>query len=647
MGNNVKVVISGVDEFTKTFETFQHGVESMREKMMTFLEVVGAGAAFEFVNKISESVDQMGKLSQKTGVAVEDLSSLAFAAQMNDVPMETMAKGLERISKALVGADLSAQGQSASKAIAQLGVNTRDAAGKLLPLTDILGQLADKFKNEIPANERAGYALTIFGKAGAELLPVLMRGSEGLAELEDKAKSLGKTLTEEDVAAAEQFRESLKTLQAGVSGLEIQFVEGLLPALNSTIGAFTQGGAKMSAMRSIGEFLGEGVKTVALTFSDLAYSADLAVLKIEKYASAAAHPLQTSIKVAAGLAIDPESDAQVIELDKQFTKLWNNISNPPNAVLHGALEGVGVQAKETGEVVDLVAQKFEKLFEAIAYEGDVTLATLNKVRGHHDDITKLDGDLALVNSRIKALQEFLKEHPGEFFPQIQQQIIDLKAQADELKKKMEEVAKPPDFKGQLPGGVGIGDIPIYDPSKKGQQGELEKQAEQMKKVHDLWQKLGADVGDQIKQAALFGRSWKDVIKTLLIDIGMAIIQFEILKHTEEDASDSSSGGGGGSIFGAILGGIFGHKAAGGPVMGSTPYLVGEVGPELFVPSTSGTIIPNSALTSGGGGGLDNLRVELVVTSDTDLKIQRATARMRDQAIAASVALVRERQLRTI
>jgi hypothetical protein len=44
---------------------------------------------------------------------------------------------------------------------------------------------------------------------------------------------------------------------------------------------------------------------------------------------------------------------------------------------------------------------------------------------------------------------------------------------------------------------------------------------------------------------------------------------------------------------------FAKKAAGGPVSGMTPYLVGEQGPELFMPATNGTIIPNNRL--GGGG----------------------------------------------
>jgi hypothetical protein len=43
-----------------------------------------------------------------------------------------------------------------------------------------------------------------------------------------------------------------------------------------------------------------------------------------------------------------------------------------------------------------------------------------------------------------------------------------------------------------------------------------------------------------------------------------------------------------------------YRASGGPVMGGTPYLVGENGPEIMVPGINGTIIPNGALSGGSG-----------------------------------------------
>lgn len=45
------------------------------------------------------------------------------------------------------------------------------------------------------------------------------------------------------------------------------------------------------------------------------------------------------------------------------------------------------------------------------------------------------------------------------------------------------------------------------------------------------------------------------------------------------------------------------RAAGGPVSQWTPYMVGERGPEMFVPGASGRIVPNHALGGGGGGGI--------------------------------------------
>ena len=52
----------------------------------------------------------------------------------------------------------------------------------------------------------------------------------------------------------------------------------------------------------------------------------------------------------------------------------------------------------------------------------------------------------------------------------------------------------------------------------------------------------------------------------------------------------------GGAFDAVFGG---GKAMGGPVNAGTSYVVGERGPELFVPNTAGTIVPN------GGGGRGN------------------------------------------
>jgi hypothetical protein len=66
----------------------------------------------------------------------------------------------------------------------------------------------------------------------------------------------------------------------------------------------------------------------------------------------------------------------------------------------------------------------------------------------------------------------------------------------------------------------------------------------------------------------------------------------------------------GGAFDATFGG---GRATGGPVSSGTSYVVGQRGPELFVPNTSGTIIPNGG--GGGGGSTINLTVNGAIDAE--------------------------------
>lgn len=72
--------------------------------------------------------------------------------------------------------------------------------------------------------------------------------------------------------------------------------------------------------------------------------------------------------------------------------------------------------------------------------------------------------------------------------------------------------------------------------------------------------------------------------------------------------------------------IFGpdRKATGGPING--PVLVGEQGPELFMPGASGSIIPRSGMTATGGGVTININAPVYGVDDLTETIRRALAR---------------------
>ena len=92
------------------------------------------------------------------------------------------------------------------------------------------------------------------------------------------------------------------------------------------------------------------------------------------------------------------------------------------------------------------------------------------------------------------------------------------------------------------------------------------------------------------------QSWQAVLSNLLGQLGGLLMQVGF----------SMLGGNDGKGLFSILSGNFGKRASGGPVSIGSPYLVGERGPELFVPGTGGSVVPTqdlrSAMNGGGAGG---------------------------------------------
>lgn len=119
-------------------------------------------------------------------------------------------------------------------------------------------------------------------------------------------------------------------------------------------------------------------------------------------------------------------------------------------------------------------------------------------------------------------------------------------------------------------------------------------------------------------------------------LGQILAFMEAIRDKAGDVVDAVEkiAGAAGKI-GGLVGKIPG-LATGGPVSAGQAYVVGERGPELFVPSTKGSIIPNHALSapasfSGGGGTGGNthvyITVEGSVISEADL-----TATIRNELV---------------
>lgn len=132
--------------------------------------------------------------------------------------------------------------------------------------------------------------------------------------------------------------------------------------------------------------------------------------------------------------------------------------------------------------------------------------------------------------------------------------------------------------------------------------------------------FGDSAAETFVDLAFTGKaSFGDMVDSILRDLAKLAIKRGITDSLFAGADDFLSG-----IFGSI--GIAGARASGGPVGAGKTYLVGERGPELFTPSSSGTIIPNDF--SGGGNVSVNVNVDASggdVSSNADFGKRLGTA----------------------
>lgn len=217
---------------------------------------------------ITESMDAVVKAAQEVGVSAAALQKLQYAAAGSGSSAETLGKGLEKLSVNLQ--DVESGSTEAQKALLAMGVTSKDTADQAL------AKISDAFAKLPDGAQKTALAVAIFGKAGAELIPMLNNGRAGLKAMGDEARELGLVMDGNALKAAEHFRDQLDLL-ANISKASAQsFVSGMIPALEAIASVLIdakKGGEGFSswgeAAGSLFLLLAKGAETAATAFKDI------------------------------------------------------------------------------------------------------------------------------------------------------------------------------------------------------------------------------------------------------------------------------------------------------------------------------------------------------------------------------------------
>lgn len=149
------------------------------------------------------------KLQRVTGGTAEDLSRLRFAAQQSGIGVDQLATGLVRLSRN-------------RSAVEKLGISFEDAAGGARPLTEVLGDVAARFEALPNGAEKNALALRLFGRSGADLIPILNRGRDGIRSLGAEADRLGLVFDQKGLDGVKAYTKAQRELSAAMESFKVQ-----------------------------------------------------------------------------------------------------------------------------------------------------------------------------------------------------------------------------------------------------------------------------------------------------------------------------------------------------------------------------------------------------------------------------------------
>lgn len=236
----------------------------------------------------SKTADGLLTLSAQTGLSTDQLQEFQYASELVDVSMETLQGSLTKMTNNMQTA--AAGTGSAYEAFKTLGVHVTDAHGKLRDADQVFLEAVDALGKLQNGTERDALAMDIFGRSAQDLNPLILAGSDRLAELAKQAHEVGYVMDNETLQSFGALDDSMQEIDKKFDAVKNTLAQALLPVLSD-----------------LADFV-SSIPTEAITFIAVAGSAVLVITSVAKAitavstAGAVLAPVLTAVGVGAGVA---------------------------------------------------------------------------------------------------------------------------------------------------------------------------------------------------------------------------------------------------------------------------------------------------------------------------------------------------------
>jgi hypothetical protein len=298
--------------------------------------VGGLGA---MIKKSVDLGDALGKLSTRTGVAQDALIGMRNAAALSDVSNESLAKSLAKLNVNLVEAvEGNATLQSAFK---RLGVDIKGADGQVISTEQAMKRLADRFADMPDGVQKTAAAVAVFGRSGADLIPLLNGGAEAMDKFTYKVSN-------DFSARSELFNDTITILGFKTQGFGLELTDALLPALQSILEVFGDLFSTDQDWTALFEVIKFGLRSVATVLFATIKLVDVFVKTIVYSFDAIGKALQGDFQ-GAGRALSQGFGAGMEQAKRDFQQIGKLFTDAAPGTGSGRRTGRGLDLDTSSE----------------------------------------------------------------------------------------------------------------------------------------------------------------------------------------------------------------------------------------------------------------------------------------------------------
>lgn len=227
------LAVFGVKFDEKPVQQAATSFDGLIAKAKIFGGVLAAGAvANGFRNFIAENIEfseALARASKRMGIQAEALQELRYAAEQAGIGHDALDSAMQKF---VVHAAEARRGTGAAKdTFKELGVELKDASGRLKEPGELLGQTADGFARITNQADKARIAQALFDDESTRLVDVLEKGGRSLNAMRAEARMLGVVMSKDAVDAAENLSRTMKGVNSVIRGIGYGIVQSLMPPL--------------------------------------------------------------------------------------------------------------------------------------------------------------------------------------------------------------------------------------------------------------------------------------------------------------------------------------------------------------------------------------------------------------------------------